>query len=416
MSSNSALAIKTGAITLSQISLIFFGTCSFEHNAAENGAAIHSSESRIQIIGGLKVTGNNARKNGGGILLHQSELICQSNSHLTMIDNVAMEKGGAIYASGSTLKITAWIQQTLLTIRNNSAKNGGGLYLETSAKIIIVKYSDSYSNLVNFTGNSADYGGAVFVDDDTLSAACTRGDIDYFIQDLILLMDEEHKAGNSVSLELNHARVQGSNLFGGLLHRCAIRAFTVFGNTIMYTNATLDGLSYYNRISNSSLNKVSSHPINICQCIDNTLNCTMMHHPSHRLKKGGLFSVSLVAVNQIGHPVAATIQSLLSSNKSGLLEGQSTISISAKCTNLEFNVVSPEDSEQLSLYASNGPCKNAESGSLIVDVIFLPCSCPVGFQNSENSEVNCTCECHIDITPYVSRCDIHTQSIENCHM
>ena len=284
--------------------------------------------------------------------------------------------------------------------------------METSAKIIIVKYSDSFSNVVNFAGNSADYGGAVFVDDNTLSAACTRGDIECFIQDLILLIDEEHKAGNSVSLEQNHARVQGSNLFGGLLHWCAIRAFTVLENTIMYTNATVDGLSYYKRISNSSLNKVSLHPINVCQCIDNTPNCKITYRPSHTVKKGKLFSVSLVTVDQIGHPVAATIQSILSSNRSGLLEDQSSVSISAKCTNLEFNVVSPEDSEQLSLGASNGPCKNAESASLTVDVIFLPCTCPVGFQNSENSEVNCTCECHIDITPYVSRCDIHTQSIE----
>ena len=268
---NSAPSIKTGAITLLQSSLIVIGNCSIEHNGAESGAAMYSSDSRIKIVGGLQVTSNNARKNGGGIFLQQSVLTCQTNGHLTMTGNVALEEGGAIYASGSTIKFNAWTQQTLLSIQNNSAKSGGGLYLETSAKIVIAKYSNTYSNLVDFTGNSADYGGAVFVNDDTLSVACTRADIECFIQDLSLITDEQHKAGNSVSLEVNRAWKKGSNLFGGLLHRCTINAFNVFERT----NVAFDGLSYYTRISNSSLNKVSSEPINVCQCVENTPSCTI---------------------------------------------------------------------------------------------------------------------------------------------
>ena len=414
ISSNAAPNIKTGVITLYQSHLIFFGKCNFEHNKAENGAVIYSVYSRINIVGAIMVSNNRARNNGGAFLLHQSELICQENSTLSMIENVALKKGGAIYAVESTLKmILAWTYKTILTIQNNSATAGGGLYLEGGAKMYMVKYSDSHTELVNFSGNVADYGGAVYVNDDTNSAACTRDNIECFIQELNLFgfvgLDE---AGNSIIFEHNHARVQGSNLFGGLLHRCTIIPFIAVARAT-YTNATQDGLSYYKTITRNISNKISSLPIDVCQCtIDERPNCITKHthHSSYKVKKGETISVSLVAVDQVGHPVAATIQILLSSNQSGLLEGQLMRSISAKCTNLNFNVVSPEGSEKLSLFASNGPCRSAESASLIVDVIFLPCTCPVGFQNSENSDVNCTCECHIDIVPYVSRCDIHTQS------
>ena len=55
-------------------------------------------------------------------------------------------------------------QTTLLTIRNNSAKSEEDyMWKHARAKIVIAMYSDSHSNLVDFTDNSADYGGAVFM-------------------------------------------------------------------------------------------------------------------------------------------------------------------------------------------------------------------------------------------------------------
>ena len=47
--------------------------------------------------------------------------------------------------------------------------------LEANAKLYVLKY-DQYSsddrNTTTFTANNADYGGAVYVDDDTNSGAC----------------------------------------------------------------------------------------------------------------------------------------------------------------------------------------------------------------------------------------------------
>ena len=117
--------------------------------------------------------------------------------------------------------ILAWTCKTILTIQNNSAITGDGLYLKGGAKIYnyYSKISDSHTELVSFSGNVADYGGAVYVDDNTYSAACTRDNTECFIQELNLFeFVGLAEAGNSISFEHNHARVQGSNLFGGLLH------------------------------------------------------------------------------------------------------------------------------------------------------------------------------------------------------
>ena len=59
-----------------------------------------------------------------------------------------------------------------LNITGNAAERGGGLSLEANAKLYILKY-ESYSNIiVTFTANSADYSGAIYVDDDTNSGTC----------------------------------------------------------------------------------------------------------------------------------------------------------------------------------------------------------------------------------------------------
>ena len=75
---------------------------------------------------------------------------------------------------------------------------------------------------------------------------------------------------------------------------------------------------------------------------------------------------------------------------------------------MTFNIVSEHDSENLTLYASDGPCKDAELSRATVDVRFLPCSCPVGLQVSETNKTYCTCEYHDDISLYVEKCNSHT--------
>ena len=123
---------------------------------------------------------------------------------------------------------------------------------------------------------------------------------------------------------------------------------------------------------------LSSDPVQVCFCFnaDQNNDCSRQHYTE--VKKGQTFKLSVVAVDQIGQPVSATIQTSLHFTESGLAEGQQAKIIPAECTNLTFNVVSPNKSESLSLYGSDGPCKDTELSSAAVEIHFLPCSCPIG--------------------------------------
>ena len=82
--------------------------------------------------------------------------------------------------------------------------------------------------------------------------------------------------------------------------------------------------------------------------------------------------------------------------ESGIAEGQLARILPAECTNLIFNIVSDSShiSENLSLYASDGPCKDAEFSSATIEIHFLPCtrSYPIGLQFSGMNSTNCTCD------------------------
>lgn len=75
---------------------------------------------------------------------------------------------------------------------------------------------------------------------------------------------------------------------------------------------------------------------------------------------------------------------------------------------MTFNVVSPHNFEELTLYTSDGPCKDAELSKRTLEIQFLPCSCLIGLQSSDKT--NCTCKCHRNISQYVEQCDHHTGS------
>ena len=89
-----------------------------------------------------------------------------------------------------------------------------------------------------------------------------------------------------------------------------------------------------------------------------------------------------------------------------------TNEIQGECTNLTFNIISPREYDNLIriLYALDGPCKDADLSRKVVKIDFLPCSCPIGFQMSGKAKINCTCDCHSDISQYTENCDSLTES------
>ena len=451
-----------GAITLFQSNVFFDGECNLEHNHAENGGAIHSTESRLYVNGDVTIAHNTATGNGGGVYLSTSELNCQRESYFELYGNIAVSKGGGLHAIGSSIKAASsfvGLSQNMynytgaiIDISRNVAERGGGISLEANAKFYILKYDymllyyyANYEdfNTTTFTANSADYGGAIYVDDDTNSGTCTSNtETECFFQVLDLhnsdespyLMVIQSLSTQSMYFSQNHAIVSGSTLYGGLLDRCAVSPFAEVHNKYPRDFKDRgDGVAYFKNVStptntyytyNYSLGydpifmymetvqidtnlSVSSNPVRVCLCFNadqnNTNDCTHQHYTE--VKKGQTLKLSVVAVDQNGQPVSATIQTSLQFTESGLAEGQLARNIPAECTNLTFNIVSPHISEHLSLYASDGPCKDAELSRATVQIHFLPCSCPIGLQESGMNSTNCTCDCHSNISQYVDHCD-----------
>ena len=92
------------------------------------------------------------------------------------------ENGGGIHAVGLIIKAAAFENKTAIIFHSNSVEKGDGLYMEVYAKLYVFQSCLHYSKAVSFTDNSAEYGGAVYVDDGTYFATCNRQDIECFVQ------------------------------------------------------------------------------------------------------------------------------------------------------------------------------------------------------------------------------------------
>ena len=408
-----------GALTLFQSNVFFYGECDLEQNHAENGGAIHSTESKLYVNGDVTTAHNTATGNGEGVYLSFSELNCQQKSTFGLFNNAAVNKGGGLHAISSSIRATSIYTGAKINFTKNTAKFGGGLSLEANAKLYILKYDEHINtDTAIFTANSADYGGAVYVDDDTNSGTCaSEPKTECFFQVLAIyhynIGSHNHTPNRILSFSRNSASISGNILYGGLLDRCAVSPFAEYDKHASYEKDRGVGIAYLKNVSMNIINiSISSEPVRVCLCTNNTANCTSQSL-SIKIKKGETFQVSLVAVDQMDQPVNATIQTSLHFTESGLAEGQLARPRPAECTNLTFNVVSPNNSENLTLYASDGPCKDAKLSTARVEIDFLPCSCPIGLQVSGMNKTNCimSCECHSNISQYVEQCDSLTSWI-----
>ena len=433
-----------GSITAFQSEIIFYGKCTLSNNSAEYGGAIHATESKLQFYGEIEIEGNKAANSGGGIYLQQSEILC-NNSNITLVNNTALSGGGGIYAVGSTIRLDFLFINNLLETSSyyytgsqlaflmNKAKEGGGIYLESNAKLYILKkvinsilFGNKLAQIVKsfplvqdihaltFAANMADYGGAVYVADNTNFAMCSSvpnklnsiisTSAECFFQLLLLnnvtLTVESVYNKSYLIFENNVATVSGATLYGGLLDRCTVSPFAN-----IFTKEK-DTLSLFTDANGTD---ISSAPVRICFCRSNQPDCSYQPSPI-KTKKGEKFTVTVAAVNQANQTVEnVTIRSSLLSKFGGLGENQLSQITNGTCTDLYYEIFSPNASEQLIMYA-DGPCKDALPSQGRLDIQFSPCSCPVGFQPSLNPSeaTRCACECDPQLNGYITDCHPQT--------
>lgn len=428
-----------GAITVIESTLHFNEKAEIIRNhASGKDGAIHATGSTVHMIGKTVIANNTADESGGGIYLFQSKLNCALKC--IFFGNVAVKSGGAVYAIASTVYADEKLVGTGIPIDNvlnadypstnfqtktttiiftgNSAQMGGALAFETNSKL----YGSSFYVFI-FEYNTANYGGAVYVNDYTTSGTCaSRSYLAYSASSECFIQTVNYNNFKRIDLDEyhykfidNYATKSGPSLYGGLLDRCSVSRITGLKSkhledinvTVIGTPRTIRSTQWQEDSQNLM---ISSDPVRICFCRGMDPDCSYQW-PDISVMKGHPFTVALVAVDQVNHSVNATIRSSLSSPRGGLGEGQQSQSSYQFCANLTFNAYSPLPFERLILYAE-GPCNSAGISKRSAFISFTACICPVGFQPVESRNTNCDCNCDSRLYPqFITSCNSTTEML-----
>ena len=388
-------------------------------------------ESEMHAQSPIMILGNWAELFGGGIYAYKSLIDFTFQKYInieymersSISGNTAVQSGGGVYAVASTIKLNNFY----VTISYNTAlHNGGGLYLQDNSKIYLIKEEPDNLKLalpqelnvqLDIIHNKALLGGGIFISDNSTarSSQCleaklllyeddTSATSDCFIQTIKLY---QHVIGIPENFRntyiINNTAKLGSAIYGGLLDRCTINAqaelyLKVF-NGLKYLRETVE-------VSNNYGTSITSDPVQVVICGE-------YRHNTFTAIKGQAIRVNISAIDQVGNSVDATIHSsvLTESGVGRLKEGQAEQRVGNQCTELEFNVFSQDSYAKVELYA-DGPCGNFGISRQTFSVIFLPCTCPIGFQHTQ-SQIDCECVCDKKLLHYhITNCSPETGTIQ----
>ena len=415
-----------GGITSILSNIELFGYIRLHNNSANNGGGILALSSRILLSGKSTVDNNEAANTGGGIYLYQTILALEGT--LTLSNNIAQESGGGIhFVSSLLMPRLAYLNfrnkpVTHVKFTSNSAHRGGGACLEENSKFYMTANKNSFS----FIRNEAQYGGAVYVSDQTNKGACTSSqetvtaslESDCFFQSVSALTTDKRVINieKYITFSDNHANVSGETLYGGLLDRCTIN---VYSNTTTYNKLRYSSLPNFLK---DIVNSTASKAVRVCFCSGyGTVDCDYQPE-TIEVMKGELFTLLIVAVDHVNHTVSTNIRSYLSNKGSRLGNGQKVQHANSSCTELNYWVYSNVNRELLTLYAK-GPCKDAGISKRQVPINILPCKCPLGFHSHVPEKTKCKCECDSEIQKYLycnplltliqRRSDVWINSVDN---
>ena len=373
------------------------------NNKAKSGGGIYLRESTLNVHTLLKVLHNTAHDGGGIYSTLISNIKFLQGGEGLISNNKADRNGGGIFATASSIQIAFC---HLKIEANKAMANGGGLYLEHNTDIIFEACStrNCTKTKLELSHNKADYGGGIYVDDDTANSDICEAatEIDNptnlcFIRTHYKREANKSSNYNKTLFSNNIAMESGNDLYGGLLDRCIEH---------QSSPDILSGLKYFqDTVSTRQRNmSISSRPVQIkfCDHSEETHSLTVS------TRRGQTFVVNVQAIDQLGTPIHATIHSTVSSGRLG--EEQAVRDIAKGCSKLKYNVLSNASSVLVELYA-DGPCTNMGISKRTINVTFQPCECPIGFQKSD-SPTNCSCDCDSELKQYIGNCNLENGTIE----
>ena len=399
-SNNTARGDGTAALFVSNSTVLVGGIATFMNNTGYVGAAVYLLRGSVVLMGTHQFEKNLASFQGGAIYIVDGTV--HSNGECTFIGNYASRQGGAISVANGNVDFIG-----NSSFVNNHASFGGALYLEFTSALSL-----GQSSALLFQKNSAERGAAIFFSDTANSIFCFNVDfLPVAANDLgqCFIHINPSVSVNSVALTFENNTVStlngGESIFGGMFDRCNI-PFDTFSDPDFHLHG-LDLLQNITKTRGGTENfnslHISSGPLRLCFCQNNTPDCEYQYPPFDAVR-GASISVSVVALNQVNHSVAAYVRGYLLSDSSSFGSGQYVQQIGISCTDLNFTVLSTKPSATLILYAQ-GPCRDSGTSPRNVTVKLEPC--PLAFELSASR-----CICTKKLQKYTNTCSIESESFQ----
>ena len=367
-SNNTASKSLYGLVGILSSRVTLKGNIQFLENSASGAAALSVFfNSNVNFMGNITLALNRAQRDGGAMACARSSMVFQGHSKFEMNEVQSVQGyGGAIHAANCRISLKG-----VHIFNSNKASHGGALSLISDSRIFLTSVK------LVFINNSADFGGAVYIQD-TMSPTDCMDDIKLLTSSSFLFrsecfFDTDTIRSSEIKVIGNYATNQGNFLLGGKLNRCTVKEKSGDKTFLKLFDNSL--------ISADTNALITSQPYRLCFCSsrDNGPNCNieLLHVQAIH---GELFVVSVVALDQLNHAVFSTVRAELpeSSNKTsrlGAFDGIQTTN--AVCTELRYRIFSVSETEDIFIYAE-GPCGKMGSASRIISITFLPC--PDGFQ------------------------------------
>ena len=409
-----------GAILSSQLSDITLegnSTIIFDYNTADNGGAFYSTDSKILCnessnvsfynnearqgggagyfcsasevtFGGINIVrfDNNKALNGGAILgIDNTNITLTSNSELSFTNNEATQSGGAGYVSSHCKFIIK--ENAMVTFDNNRAIHGGAVCIDNNIILTFERNSTAFiknnvanegggamkflkdSNItvkentaIKFTNNSAQYGGAIFLD-----ATATM------------------VSNSDVKFINNNARIMGSSLYEDL-YTCKS---SCLGNRIT-------GIS--NKLIAAPPNELKFYDPAVCIDNNNNTQCSNYYIQNIMLGSEIVIPVCLLDYyNQSVDSIQFLIQSDINTNYSidGAINGAKHVVISCG-TFTGISIIGNHNLSQSTNFSITITLNTAlypNWRQISVNLIIELSSCHPGFWQYPNSS---RCECYND--------------------
>ena len=343
-----------GAVSVHNSNLYINATVIFFNNSAESaGGAIYAEVSYVQLAGDVTFENNRAVIGGaihmvGAISAHSSNLYI--NATVIFFKNSAVEFGGAIYIVGSSVLITGNI-----SFVSNRAIGGGAMGLDGSAQLLLRSplVASFYDN------KAAGYGGAIYNADSASVCSDFQPDC-FFAEDT-----DSDQRELYLNFSKNSAYQGGSVIYGGNLEHCLV-------------NHTTSGISFLQNVSNIISSEISSDPLKICICENETISdCTFSLEM--KKKRGELFTISLITVGQLNLSVSSKISAKSDINVDGSVQLAPQFPFSdSTCTNVSITLFANEFIRRSALqFYPDGLCGNTNATRISIEINLE--DCPPGF-------------------------------------